>query len=203
MAKFSRKQVILWLVLLVPYLCLIPGMWWYNKVLDNVSNSSFIIISKQDMMLYHYNYKGELLQKSGIACGKNIGNKQNIGDYKTPEGVFRIGQIKDASTWSHDFKGDSLGEIAGAYGPFFISLDVPGHKGIGIHGTHDPNSIGTRASEGCIRLPNEELIKLVKRINTATVVVITPSQSDVDSTIKSIKQVEKKDKIIPKQKTKH
>ena len=32
--------------------------------------------------------------------------------------------------------------------------------GIGIHGTHDPASIGTCASEGCIRLQNENLKKL-------------------------------------------
>lgn len=44
----------------------------------------------------------------------------------------------------------------------------PGHPeseqgkwdGIGIHGTHDPASIGTRASEGCIRLENGNLQKL-------------------------------------------
>lgn len=34
------------------------------------------------MMLYLYNYKGELLQQSGIACGKNFGDKKGIGDYK-------------------------------------------------------------------------------------------------------------------------
>jgi hypothetical protein len=32
-----------------------------------------------------------------------------------------------------------------------------GHQGIGIHGTHDDNSIRTRATEGCIRLKNEDL----------------------------------------------
>ncbi|MFM2307840.1 MAG: hypothetical protein RLZZ367_2509 [Bacteroidota bacterium] len=135
------------------------------------------------MMLYHYNYKGDLLQQTPIACGKGIGNKTTAGDYKTPEGVFKIGVVKDASTWSHDFKGDSIGEIQGAYGPYFISLDVPGQKGIGIHGTHDAYSIGTRASEGCIRLPNDQLVKLVQHIKSAAVVVITPSQSDVDSTV--------------------
>lgn len=192
--KKINKQALLWLILLIPYLSLVPAYWWYNRVLDNVKHSSFIIISKQDMMLYLYNYKGKLLQKSEIACGINYGNKKKKGDSKTPEGVFRIGEIKDASNWSHDFKNDDKGEIPGAYGPNFISLEVPGHSGIGIHGTHDPNSIGTRASEGCVRLNNKELIKLVKKINTATVVVITPSKTDIDSTIKFKGDIEKKEK---------
>ena len=72
-----------------------------------------------------------------------------------------------------------LGAISGAYGPYFIRLNVPGQKGIGIHGTHDNNSIGSRASEGCIRMHNDDITQLVKNINTASVVVITPGIEDV------------------------
>jgi hypothetical protein len=96
--------------------------------------------------------------------------------------------IEDATTWSHDFKGDTLGEIKGAYGPYFIRLDVPGQKGIGIHGTHDNASIGTRASEGCIRMHNEDVTKLAQSIKPSTVVVIVPGLEDnkennIDSSI--------------------
>jgi len=190
--NLKPKNALLWLVLLIPYLCLIPAYLWYNHTLKNIKNSSFIIINKQEMMLYHYNYQGELMQKTEIACGKKFGAKETIGDFKTPEGVFGIGEIENVSHWSHDFK-DGKGEIEGAYGPYFIRLNVPGQKGIGIHGTHNPNSIGTRASEGCIRMHNEELTHLVNNITTASIVVITPSQSDIDSTF--IEQI-KKDIIV-------
>lgn len=196
--QVKKKNLALWLVLIIPYLCLIPAYLWYQNKVENVKNSTFIIINKQEMMLYLYSYKGELLQKSKIACGKNFGNKENTGDNKTPEGVFGIGEIDDASSWSHDFKDDSLGEIKGAYGPYYIRLNVPGQKGIGIHGTHDPNSIGKRVSEGCIRLNNDELIKLVKHITTASIVVITPSQADNDSTF--IQNVIKEHITKPKKK---
>jgi len=191
MTKFKYKNLILWITLIIPYLIVFLCYSWYNKVLRDVKNSTFIIISKQEMMLYHYNFNGELLQKTPIATGKNLGDKFVVGDCKTPEGVFKIGDVRDASSWKHDFKDDTLGEISGAYGPYFISLNVPGQKGIGIHGTHDPNSIGTRASEGCIRMPNEELISLVEHIKSVSVVVITPSQSDVDSTVEFLKNNEK------------
>lgn len=177
--KINKKDIILWSLIFIPYLLLIPAAIWYFNKIDNIENSSVVIINKADMTLSLYNYKGELLQKSGVATGKNFGSKQSIGDFKTPEGVFTIASIEDASTWTHDFKDDSLGAIKGAYGPYFIRLNVPGQKGIGIHGTHDENSIGNRASEGCIRMHNDDLVKLVTKIKAASVVIITPGVEDV------------------------
>jgi len=176
--RIKKREILLWAIILIPYICLIPASIWYFRHLKQIENSSFIIINKADYTLSHYNFKGELLQKSDIALGKNPGNKVKIGDLKTPEGIFRIAGFEDASTWSHDFKGDSLGEIEGAYGPYFIRLDVPRQKGIGIHGTHNNNSIGTRASEGCIRMHNEDVSALVKNLKTASIVVIVPGHDD-------------------------
>ncbi len=116
-----------------------------------------------------------------IAVGKNPGDKQMTGDNKMPtswgsaaaiparyEGAgigvpsaqvpFRVEEVCPAHYWTHDF-GDGKGVIAGAYGPWFLSLDT-GWIGIGIHGTHNPASIGTMVSEGCIRLRNEDIQQL-------------------------------------------
>ena len=121
----------------------------------------------------------------GVAVAKNPGDNQMTGDNRTPTsrgsavaiparyagaamGVpstqvpFVVEEICDASYWTHDF-GDGKGVIEGAYGPWFISLDT-GWIGIGIHGTHDPASIGTMASEGCIRLRNEDVAELKQLI---------------------------------------
>ncbi len=110
------------------------------------------------------------------ALGKNPGQKEKEGDLKTPTGTFLVDEILDASAWTHDF-GDGKGEIKGAYGPWFISLDTNEMSkgkwgGIGIHGTHDPASIGTLASEGCIRLENDNLNDLKKHVKVGTKVVI-------------------------------
>lgn len=192
----------------MPFLILIGVSYWYNKELTNIKNSNFIIINKANMTLSQYNYKGELLHRFKVATGKNFGDKIKKGDCKTPEGVFAIEEVVDASTWTHDFKDDDLGTITGAYGPYFIRLKVPGQKGIGIHGTHDNSSLGKRASEGCIRLNNKDLSSLVKNINTNAVVVITPGIDDVtinsnprlanntDKVIVAEKTIEKKEKTI-------
>jgi hypothetical protein len=172
----------------LPYFLLIIFGIFYFVQQHKIKNSTFVIIDKNTMKLSQYNFKGELLQQSVVATGKNDGNKTKIGDLKTPEGIFHISEVVDASDWKHDFKDDSLGEIAGAYGPYFIRLEVPGQKGIGIHGTHDNNSLGKRASEGCIRLKNEELEKLVKYIGTSSIVIIIPGIKDVIANSDTISQ---------------
>jgi lipoprotein-anchoring transpeptidase ErfK/SrfK len=137
-----------------------------------------IVISKETFTLTAYGASDVKIAEYPIAVGANYGNKKKVGDKKTPEGAFRVQQIQNASLWTHDF-GDGKGEIKGAYGSHFIRLLTPGHKGIGIHGTHDPGSIGTRATEGCIRLRNEDLQELVKMVYVDLPVVITGSERDL------------------------
>jgi lipoprotein-anchoring transpeptidase ErfK/SrfK len=170
---------LLWVMIVLPYVILASAAGWYFKTLKAVEQASIIVVNKGDMMLYQYDYQGRILLKERIATGKVPGNKKVKGDYKTPEGIFSVASIEDASTWSHDFKDDTLGVIDGAYGPYFVRLNVPGQKGIGIHGTHDNNSLGTRASEGCIRMKNEALVNLVSNIKKSTVVIVTPGVEDV------------------------
>lgn len=174
---------------------------------DKFNNKSLFGDSKYLICIHKLSYKLDLYEKDSeipirsfpIAVAKNNGDKQRPGDNKTPiswgnivaipaeykgadVGVkssdvpFRVEEICEASTWTHDFN-DGKGIIEGAYGPWFISLDT-GWEGIGIHGTHDTNSIGTNASEGCIRLLNKDIIELKEIISTdnggiGTKVIIT------------------------------
>lgn len=117
-----------------------------------------IFVSKSDHKLWLLN-GNEIVQEYSISTGRNPGDKQRVGDNRTPTGNFRIVSIENASKWSHDFR-DGKGKIKGAYGPWFLRLDAKGWKGIGIHGTHDPDSRGTNATEGCIRLSNEDIDEL-------------------------------------------
>lgn len=138
------------------------------------------------MQLTLINYKGDTLFCAPIAAGKAYGNKQKQGDMRTSEGVFKVVDIQNASKWTHDFH-DGKGEIEGAYRKHFIRLKVPGHKGIGIHGTHAPESIGSRATEGCIQLNNDDLERLVTLIYPLLTVVITPSATDEKVNLKNQK----------------
>jgi lipoprotein-anchoring transpeptidase ErfK/SrfK len=128
-----------------------------------------IVIDKGRFTLYLMD-SGKEINHFGVALGLNPGQKHKAGDMTTPTGDFTVEEIDDASYWKHDF-GDGKGEIAGAYGPYFISL-ITGWDGIGIHGTHDPASIGHRVSEGCIRLNNKDLLIVEKFVKPGTKVRI-------------------------------
>lgn len=54
--------------------------FWYFKKLNSIINPSFVLINKETMTLFHFNYDGSVLQKSKIATGKNPGNKMNAGE---------------------------------------------------------------------------------------------------------------------------
>lgn len=170
-----------WGVIFLLIACMAGSIYWlearHRGELSKVENARFILISKQEMKLRLIDYKGNELFCAPVATGKNAGNKQKVGDMRTPEGVFQVSDIQQAADWKHDFN-DGKGEVSGAYGDYFIRLSVPGHKGIGIHGTHLPESIGTRASEGCIRMKNEDLNRLVGLITPPVTVVITPAAAD-------------------------
>ena len=144
------------------------------------NKADHIVISKESMTLNLYDSDGGLIFSFPVAVGKNYGNKEKIGDMKTPEGEFSIVQIQDASAWTHDFK-DGKGVIAGCYGNWFIRLKTPPHTGIGIHGTHAPESIGTRATEGCIRLNNADLDKLKPLVRVGMKVTIESSVKDMEA----------------------
>jgi lipoprotein-anchoring transpeptidase ErfK/SrfK len=137
-----------------------------------------IEITKSDFTLKVF--RGEVLEKTfRVAVGLNLGDKEKRGDKRTPVGRFRITDIHASSHWSHDFH-DGKGTIKGAYGPWFLRLytgkDVTASgkawSGIGIHGTHAPESIGTRATEGCIRLSNTDIAELKSLVRIGTSVEI-------------------------------
>ena len=144
------------------------------------NKADHIVISKESMTLNLYDSDGGLIFSFPVAVGKNYGNKEKVGDMKTPEGEFTVSQIQDASAWTHDFK-DGKGVIAGCYGNWFIRLKTPPHTGIGIHGTHAPESIGTRATEGCIRLNNADLDKLKPLVKVGMKVTIKTSFKDMEA----------------------
>lgn len=129
----------------------------------------FILISKPELKLYVCEAMGTDTVRRvvyPICVGLNKGQKQKVGDMRTPEctaaNPFVITEIVNASKWCHDFN-DGRGNIL-AYGDWFMRLKTPGFVGIGIHGsTNNESSVPGRGSEGCIRLRNEDLNQLKEK----------------------------------------
>ena len=57
-------------------------------------------------------------------------------------------------------------------GAGWIGLTGNGTSGLGIHGTNDPSSIGTFASDSCVRMPNADIVQLVGLCRPGTIVDI-------------------------------
>lgn len=145
----------------------------FHKYAQKVSDYPFIVIDKTALVLTLVDKDGYEIVHYGCAAGVNKGNKRIAGDHKTPEGTFKINELLKSGYLSHDF-GDGKGPVKGAYGPWFLRLEIPGTRVIGIHGTHLPESIGTRCTEGCIRLRNADIEDLKGRVRLGTPVIILP-----------------------------
>jgi hypothetical protein len=165
------------------------------------AKNKILIVDKNTQKLTIYDSFFGSVKSYDVSTGENPGNKIMKGDLKTPEGIFPIIGIEDASDWTYDFK-DGKGPRDGAYGPLFIRLRTDessifknvgtafefttGNEftGIGIHGTHLNDAIGNRASHGCIRLRNEDLLDLKKYLEPGTLVVIIPGKLDLEENVK-------------------
>ena len=107
----------------------------------------------------------------GVAVGQSA--------YPTPNGRFAL-QSKQVdpvwtapnSPWAGEMGGQSVSGGA-ANNPLKARwMGVSGS--VGIHGTGEPWSIGTRASHGCIRMAVPDVIDLFDRVSVGTPVLIAP-----------------------------
>lgn len=106
-------------------------------------------------------YSGDVpVKKYSVATGK-----KNC----TPVGTFKITDKLVNPTW---FKTGAIlppGSPKNALGTRWMGFDKPAY---GIHGTIEPKTIGTQASEGCIRMLNEDVEELYSIIPVGTKVTI-------------------------------
>jgi hypothetical protein len=62
---------------------------------------------------------------------------------------------------------DKSREWGGGFGPCWLGLNVPWGQ-YGIHGTNKPHSVGSKASQGCLRLLNTDIIRLYNMVSVGT-----------------------------------
>ena len=159
------------------------AMLFYDGKID--PSKAFIVISKKELRLSVYadvNGDTTLIARYPVCLSRNKGQKEKNGDMKTPESEpgepFKIKQIQDASTWTHDF-GDGRGAIL-SYGNWFMRLETP-FSGIGIHGsTNNEEKMPGRDSEGCIRLRDGDLDHLHDNYATVGMPVIIKAETQGD-----------------------
>jgi len=105
-----------------------------------------------------------------------IGSAKNT----SPVGEWKVRRITKMPTFRWDKEMLQHGQRSGNFhllppgpnnpvGVMWIALNK---KGIGIHGTNDPDSIGRAASHGCVRLANWDVVRLATKIKSGDAVSI-------------------------------
>ncbi|MFG0316177.1 MAG: L,D-transpeptidase family protein [Planctomycetota bacterium JB042] len=86
---------------------------------------------------------------------------------KTPAETFVLRRPLEHPPWKDPESGNlyHYGDPEYAIGTRWIGFEPNGpHRGLGIHGTNEPESIGTAASLGCIRLRNADVEALAELV---------------------------------------
>ena len=114
---------------------------------------------------------GEVIKVYSVAIGAS--------ESPTPEGEFKIVNRLTSPTYYHT--GKVIGPGAdNPLGTRWMGLNL---KGLGIHGTNTPGSIGKAASHGCVRMAKKDLEELFELVQVGDVVVIRGQRDEEIATI--------------------
>lgn len=103
---------------------------------------------------------GRFFKRYVVSTGKNG---------KTPTGTFKITDKIAHPAWHKPGGAIPYGDPENLLGTHWLALDLPGY---GIHGTWEPESLGQQASDGCIRLHNDNIEELYTILPRGTLVTI-------------------------------
>lgn len=138
----------------------------------------FIVVDKPSMFVVLYDRFGREKLAYKMACSKRYGTKHKRRDNRTPEGFFSAEGIYNSTDWLYTNDDGYTSPVKGQFGPRFIRLKTDVTRQVGIHGTCAPWSLGRRASHGCIRIHNDNIVELVKYVTPGTPIIVNPSERD-------------------------
>jgi len=124
-----------------------------------------ILVDKSEMNLTLF-LNGQYIKRYRVGIGRHD---------LTPEGTFVIDKKQVDPDWYPPGGGVlKFGHPDNPLGTRWLGFrNTAEFSGYGIHGTDDPDSIGARVSQGCIRMLNAEVEELFDLVVTGTRVTIT------------------------------
>ena len=113
----------------------------------------FILVDKKNFTLSWY-LDGKFIKRYKCATGAE--------GSETPAGHYEVFKMDVEPNWTDPNTGKvyKYGEEGHAIGSRWLAIRGGSKNGLGIHGTIDPQSIGKKASNGCIRLLNKDVEEL-------------------------------------------
>ena len=167
-----------------------------QEMIRKMNRSIIVDINTQQLFLYD---EDDLIKTYAISTSRHgIGNQR--GSHKTPLGkhiikskigdnapkgtIFKArvntGQLANINQEEKDFVTTRIMWLEGQEKGINQGAGIDSYKRyIYIHGTPAENKIGTPASEGCVRMLNEDVIDLFDRVLEGTTVEIKQHYADV------------------------
>jgi len=140
---------------------------WPNQKLKILKGKFHILIQKGQFSL-QLMYNGSVVKEYKVAIGK-----ENL----TPVGKFTIGIKQKNPNWTftdpntHRKMVYKYGDPRNVLGDRWMGFEGD-FSSFGIHGTSDARSIGTKASNGCIRMSNKDVKELYEIVPQGTEIEI-------------------------------
>ena len=144
--------------------------------LETYEQPGTVIIDTHARVLYHLLGEDEAM-RYGVAVGKEgfswagiaqIGRKTEWPRWTPPASMIK--RRPELAKFANGMPGGRPDNPLGARAMY---LFANGRDTLfRIHGTNEPQSIGTAASSGCIRMLNEEVIELYDRVHIGTKVIV-------------------------------
>lgn len=140
-----------------------------------VQQGPFLLVNKHLNVLWYYE-DGSLVKAYRVATGRQTeGPAATWQDYQTnfftPEGTFQVTNFVMNPPYNalkpgdKSFAGGASGNPLGTRWMGFSVLEGDGAGIWGIHGTSEPEAIGTWASDGCIRMKTEQAEELFQQVS--------------------------------------
>jgi L,D-transpeptidase ErfK/SrfK len=146
----------------------LPGLGGANSYLPSpdVEAKLHLVIKLSERRVYVYD-RDEVRTSYPVAIGR--------GGWETPAGKFQVMEKITDPAWEHPFTGEVVQPgVDNPLGSRWIGFWTDGSNFIGFHGTPNPESVGTPASHGCIRMFDKDVIALFEMVRVGTPVEVVP-----------------------------
>lgn len=141
------------------------GVDFYRVLLPTRPNGSFGWIRQGDINLLRHNHRIEvnldefrltLFSHDQVIFETTVGVARD--NAPTPLGIYYTTELLEPTTPNSVYGAFAYG-LSGFSDTFVTFNGGPGQ--LGIHGTNDPETLGTNVSAGCIRLHNDDITRMV------------------------------------------
>ncbi|WNZ24433.1 L,D-transpeptidase [Leptolyngbya sp. NK1-12] len=148
-----------------PVIPTLPGLGDFSRY-EPQDQTVYVVLRLGQRKVYVYQGQ-KVVASYPVAIGRP--------EFPTPTGEFKVFEMIVNPAWQSPWTGEiEPPGIDGSLGLRWIGFAEMSNGVIGFHGTPNVASIGRAASHGCVRMRNEDIVKMYELIKVGTLVRVEP-----------------------------